>query len=197
MTQPCRNCGGPKPKGRGVKLCAACCDTLYYRDGKTRRGVHRPRVESCKRCGGPKVPAGEHAKRGQRFCAPCKEITQAEYKERKRVAAQVRWLTKLKPQRQAEVRPVTYLSRKDGQSVSPAPPKVRAKPKPKPKPVPKPRVKKAPVVKTQAPSEVRSAWRSSHPNSQIKRLYPTVEKLNQAYRDGKLRGYEHAARRLP
>jgi len=88
---PCRNCGGPKPPGRGVKLCHACKTLLYYENGTKRdridqKGrVTRP-LSSCCRCGGPKVPDGQKATRGQKLCAECKPFskTSGEYTPRKR-----------------------------------------------------------------------------------------------------------------
>lgn len=69
-----------------------------------------------------------------------------------------------------------------------------SKPGPKPKPKPKavatlrvmvPRLPKPKPVR--APSEMRAAWRRAHRNSQLRRLYPAVQDLDVAWRDGKVK----------
>ncbi len=186
MTLGCRICGGPKPPGRGRKLCTPCFDATYNEKFslKTHTGRKaRPRVNPCNRCGGPKVAEGEYAKSGQKFCAACKEITTAEYIERRRVA-----MTERRRKQRGSVH----------RRASPGKAKARVKtPKLNLRVERTPRKVNVKVEVRQAPAPVRSAWRSAHNNSQIKRLYPTMAKLNQAYNDGKLRGYEDAARRLP
>ena len=46
-----------------------------------------------------------------------------------------------------------------------------------PAPVPKPRVPRVKAEKPRVPAEVREAWRKAHPNSAIRRLYPTPKAL--------------------
>lgn len=82
MTTPCHHCGGEKPEGKGRRYCDACKAILYWPDGKTqRRNVPGRKFKAvakpCNRCGEPKVPPGEQQVRGQKYCAPCKVITQA------------------------------------------------------------------------------------------------------------------------
>ncbi len=185
MSLGCRICGGPKPPGRGRKLCTPCFEETYNEKFslKTHTGRKaRPRVNPCNRCGGPKVAEGEYAKSGQKFCAACKKITQAEYVERRRLAS-----TEMRRKQRGSV----LRRASPGKSKKPQAPKLNLRVEKTPKKV------KVKVEVRQAPTVVRSAWRYAHDNSQIKRLYPTIAKLNQAYNDGKLRGHEDAARRLP
>lgn len=73
--EPCRGCGGPKPKGRGVVLCDDCRAT---RRKKWKQGTWAP--SPCRECGDPK-PKGP----GRQLCDDCRELV--EWKRERKAAA--------------------------------------------------------------------------------------------------------------
>lgn len=148
--KPCANCGGPKPAGRGVKLCQECKTLLYYSSNTKRHRKNRPRVGACAICGGPKVPSGHTAAQGQRYCAPCKELRHSTKKERDQE-----------------------------KRVERGPRQARANKTPKAIPAPPIKVVLTPSREKRLPVEIRDAWKKADDNSIIRRKFPTLKALTE------------------
>jgi hypothetical protein len=77
-SKPCVGCGGPKPKGRGLRYCASCERKPEWRFGQ----------QPCRACG-----STENKQPGRQYCDECKELRI--WRERRRESA--RAVTKKKP----------------------------------------------------------------------------------------------------